>query len=1020
MNRCRSLSINAQVLALALVCAGSSALSALSAQSTGSLRGSVTDSASGQRIEGAQIQIVGSTRGAVTDASGEFVIRDVPAGALTVRAQRIGFGSSNRSVRLGAGETATVDFALRPVVQQLTEVVVTGYGTAQRREVSNSVSTIQGVELSNSPVAGLDGALQGKTAGVQVIQNAGNPGNGITVRVRGSSSLSATNQPLYVIDGVPLIREDFSQLDVGGQDITAVTGISPDEIASLDILKDAAAAAIYGSRGSSGVVLITTKRGQANRPKISLNTYTGFQKVEKHVDMMTAAEYVGYMYEALLNDGYTEAEVPGQVGFDRSFASVTTDWQKEIFRSAPVRDLSLQMSGGVDRMQYFLSGAHFQQEGIVIGSAYSRQNLRANLDFRANNKLSLRSSLGFLREDNDRNENDNTLDGVVTNAIATPAIYPVMQPTGNFTSTDDGLLYTNPVAIGVLDAAETRTYRALGNIEGNYQFTERFQLTSRLGGDVLNLRDLRWNSPTIIGRYAASVAGVAQQGNNTATRWMSETFANFDQQLSKSRLGITAGGSVEWNESELSFLQGEGFGNEGFRYPGNAGKVTVYDGDKTGHNLVSAFTRANVGVNDRYFLTASIRSDGSSRFGKNNRYGVFPSASLGWMLSDESFMNRFSRLGDLKLRVSYGVTGNQGINDDFAPVSRFGKANYSDEPGIAPSAIGNPNLKWESTREFDIGFDLFVMGGRVGLIADHYQKNTNDLLVLRPIARSTGFSSFWDNIGSMRNTGYELSLNTVNIQPRIPGGFRWASDFNISWNKNLVTELYSDEPFNSGVRSMNRVEEGQPLGAFHSLIFDGVDAANGDAIYRDLNGDGSVTSADRAIVGSPHPDSWGGLTNTVSWKGLEVRGFFQFSRGAEVYNAMRIFSGDGGFNLDNKFADQLDAWKTPGQVTRVPRASWDGTSGAERVSSAFIEDGSYTRFQELTVSYAVPQRLTRVSQLKNARLFVSGRNLKTWTDYSGYNPDVNSIGSSTNIQLGTDFYAYPLARTWMIGISGDF
>jgi hypothetical protein len=306
------------------------------------------------------------------------------------------------------------------------------------------------------------------------------------------------------------------------------------------------------------------------------------------------------------------------------------------------------------------------------------------------------------------------------------------------------------------------------------------------------------------------------------------------------------------------------------------------------------------------------------------------------------------------------------------------------------------------------------------LIADHYRKNTSDLLVLRPIARSTGFSSFWDNIGSMRNSGYELSLNTVNIQPRTPGGFRWASDFNISWNKNEVTELYSDEPFNSGIRSMNRVEEGQPLGVFHSIIFDGVDPATGDAIYRDLNGDGNVTTADRAIVGSPHPDSWGGLTNSVSWKGLEVRGFFQFSRGAEVYNAMRIFSGDGGFNLDNKFADQLDAWKTPGQVTRVPRASWDGTSGAERVSSAFIEDGSYTRFQELTVSYSVPQRLARMSQLQNARIFVSGRNLKTWTDYSGYNPDVNSIGSSTNIQLGTDFYAYPLARTWMIGINGDF
>ncbi len=1021
MKRCRSVFIRAQLLAVTLLLAASSSSIA---QSTGIIRGTVTDSASGRRLEGAQVSIIGSTRGAVTDATGEFQIRDLAAGSYNVRAQRIGYNSSVRAVRLATGGTADANFNLRQVVAQLSEVVVTGYGTALRREVSNSVSSVQGAELANSPVAGLDGALQGKASGVQVIQNAGNPGNGITIRVRGSSSLSATNQPLYVIDGVPLIREDFSQLDVGGQDITAVTGISPDEIASLDILKDAAAAAIYGSRGSSGVVIITTKRGQSGRPKISINAYGGVQRAEKHVEVMNAAEYVDYMYEALLNDGYTEAEVPGQVGFDRTFANSATDWQKEIFRAAPISDVSLQMSGGVDRVQYFLSGAHFRQQGTVIGSAYSRQNVRANVDFRANNKLSLRTSFGLIREDNDRNENDNTLDGVVTNAIATPAIYPVKQPNGNFTSTDDGLLYTNPVAIGVLDAAESRTFRALGNVEANYLFGERFSLTSRLGADVLNLRDLRWNSPTIIGRYAASVAGVAQQGNNTATRWVSETFGNFDQQFASSRLSVTAGGSVEWNEAENSFLQGEGFGNEGFRYPGNAGKVTVYAGDKTGNNLVSAFSRANFGISDRYFLTASIRTDGSSRFGEKNKYGVFPSASLGWMVSDESFMAGVPSIGDLKLRVSYGMTGNQGIGDDFAPLSRFGKANYSDEPGIGPSALGNPELKWEQTTEFDLGFDLFMFGGRASLIGDRYRKTTNDLLILRPIPQSSGFASFWSNVGSIENSGYELTLNTVNIEPTARDGFRWSTDFNISWNKNIVKKLYgaggNGEPFNTGIRSMNRVEEGQPLGAFHSLILDSVDTQTGDAVYRDLNGDGSITSDDRAIVGSPHPDSFGGFTNTVSWKGLEVRAFFQFSRGAEVYNAMRIFSGDGGFNLDNKFSDQLNRWRQPGDVTMVPRASWDGTSGAHLVSSAFIEPGSYTRLQELTFAYNVPQRYSRMTQLQNARIFVSGHNLQTWTDYSGYNPDVNSIGSSTNVSLGTDFYAYPLARTWKFGISGDF
>jgi hypothetical protein len=315
---------------------------------------------------------------------------------------------------------------------------------------------------------------------------------------------------------------------------------------------------------------------------------------------------------------------------------------------------------------------------------------------------------------------------------------------------------------------------------------------------------------------------------------------------------------------------------------------------------------------------------------------------------------------------------------------------------------------------------MFMLDGRVGLIADYYRKNTDDLLILRPISRTTGFPSFWDNIGSIRNTGFELGLNTVNIEPRTANGFRWTTDFNISWAKNEVTELYNNEPFNTGIRSFNRVEVGQPIGVFHSLIFQGVDPTNGDAIFADLNGDGNITAADRGIAGSPHPDSWGGLTNALSWKGLEVKAFLQFSRGAEVYNAMRIFSGDGGFNLDNKFADELNYWTPTNTNTNVPRPSWDGTSGAHRVSSRFVEPGGYTRLQELTLTYIVPQRWARATQFDNARIFVSGRNLKTWTDYSGYNPDVNSIGSSALTSLGTDFYAYPLARTWMIGISGDF
>ncbi|MDQ3697840.1 MAG: TonB-dependent receptor [Gemmatimonadota bacterium] len=1020
MKRWKSVWITAQVLGLAV---GVAAAGSLSAQATATVQGTISDSASRRPIEGAQVQLAGTTRGALTNAAGEYSLVGVPAGSATLRVLRIGYGAASREVTLIAGQTAIADFVLRAVAQQLTEMVVTGYGTSLRREVSNAVATVRGDQIVNQPVAGVDQALQGKAAGVQVIQNAGNPGVGITVRVRGSASLSASNQPLYVIDGVPMIREDYSQLDMGGQDVTAVTGLSANEIASIDVLKDAAAAAMYGSRGSNGVVMITTKRGLSGQPRISFNAYTGWQRIERKVDLMSGSEFVEFMYEAGTNDGYTEEELEFDwFGFGRNAGdSINTDWQEEVLQSAPVRDFSLQASGGSDRIQYFLSGAHFEQEGIIIGSRYNRQNVRANVDFRANDRLALRSSIGLLREDNDRNENDNTLDGVTTNVIALPPIFPARNPDGSYTSTDDGLAYTNPVAIGNLDAAETRTFRALGNIEGDFNITDRLKWTSRLGMDVLNLRDLRWNSPQIIGRYAASVNGVAQQGNNTATRYLLESFATLDHGAAAARLSLVGGASVEYNESELDFLQGEGFSNEAFRYPGNAGKVTVYDGDKTGHNLVSFFTRANIALRDRYFVAASLRTDGSSRFGDNNRYGIFPAVSVGWMLSEEPFMQGVGRLGDFKLRASYGVTGNQGIGDDFAPLARFGKANYSDEPGIAPSSIGNPDLKWETTRELDIGFDFFILDGRVGLIGDYYTKKTNDLLVFRPITRTSGFSAFWDNIGNIENRGFELGLATVNFQPAMDDGFRWSTDLNVSWNRNRVTELFRGEPFNSGIRSVNRVEEGQPLGAFHTLVFEGVDPETGDAIYTDLNGDGQINSDDRAVVGSPHPDSWGGLTNTFSWKGFDMRAFFQFSRGAEVYNAMRIFADDGGYySSDNKFADVLRRWQQPGDITNVPRASFDGLSGARDVSSRFIEDGSYIRFQELSLGYRLPSAFATRANLTTARLFVSARNLKTWTDYLGYNPDVNSLGSGVNISLGTDFYAYPLARTITIGISGDF
>ena len=988
-----------------------------SAQGSTTVQGTVTDSVTRRPIPGVQVVIAGSSRGALTDDAGRYVIRGVQAGQLTLRAQRLGFAATERRITLSPGETGTADFVMHGVATVLSEVVVTGYGTTSRAQITSAVAQVSAEAIANTPVAGIDAALQGKAPGVQVVQNAGNPGNGITVRVRGSSSLSASNQPLYVIDGVPMIREDFSQLGFGGQDITAVTGISPDEIESIDVLKDASAAAIYGSRGSNGVIQITTKRGRAGRTRFTFNAYTGQQKVVRKIEMMNAAEYIEFMNEAAIAGGDDAPFDPAD------YAGIDTDWQGAVLRTAPVSDLNLGVNGGNDRITYMLSGSYFDQIGTVIGSSYNRGNGRLNVDFTATNRLSFRSSLGITREEWMRTTNDNTIVGPNANAIATPAIYPLRRADGSYTNSDEGLPYANPVALGLFWRAPSTAHRFLGNIEGNYDATDRLRITGRIGGDVYNLGERRWESPLAPDTYAAGAHGVSVQGTNLATRYLGEGFVTFDPlRLTAQRLTLTAGSSIEYNRSELTFVRGEGFGSNFFQYPGAAGKSTDYDGSATGHNLVSFFGRANYSFADRYLFSASVRADGSSRFGQNNRYGLFPSASIGWVVSDEPMLAGMKRFADLKVRASYGVTGNQDIGNlnNFAYLGTYAKANFAGDPGIGPSNFSNPNLRWETTKETDIGFDLSFLGGRVGLIGDYYRKLTSDLLVRRPVSGTSGFTTWWSNVGNIENKGVELQVSTTPFQAASAGAFDWRADFNISHNQNKVTTLYNHEPFNSGIDGINRIQEGEPLGAFHTVRFLRVDPQTGDAVYDDINGDGDINSDDRVIVGSPHPKYWGGLRNSFAWKGIDLNMFVEFSQGSSIYNGIRSFADDGGYYFDNKLKHVLKRWQQPGDVTDVPRAEWYGAQGATITSSRYVEDGSYVRFQELTLGYRLPQRFAAPANLSEARLYVSGRNLKVWSDFLGYDPDVNSNGSSSNTSLSTEFYSYPRARTISIGVSGTW
>jgi TonB-linked SusC/RagA family outer membrane protein len=721
------------------------------------------------------------------------------------------------------------------------------------------------------------------------------------------------------------------------------------------------------------------------------------------------------MNEAAFNDGY------GALYFgDPNDPNLNnTDWQDEVLRTASITNASLGISGGTDRVQYYITGSQFDQTGVVLGSAYTRQAARVNLDFNASPRFNVRTSLSLNRENHLRIENDNTIAGVGANAIANQPDIAARRSDGTFTSTDDGLAYENPLAIASYNFAKSRSLRALGSVEAAYTLGTGLTLNGRLGMDVLNLRDLRWFSPNVGGSYAEGVGGESIIGNTTANRFVLESFLNFNPTIGASvSLAVTGGASVEWNGSELDYLDGIGFAVDQFQYPGNAATVAVYDGNWTGHNLVSFFSRANATFRDRYLVTASFRVDGSSRFGANNRYGVFPAVSVGWKLTDEPFAAGLARHGQLKLRASYGLTGNQDIFDNFAPLPRFARANYADVPGIAQSNFGNPDLRWESTREYNVGFDLALFDQRVTLIGDWYKKVTEDLLLNRPITSTSGQTSVFENIGNMENRGFELGISTVNLRGATPGALGWSTSLNVSWNRNRVTKLFQNEPFNAGLRSVNRIEVGQPLSSFYTLRFLGVDPATGDAIFDDINNDGSIDAADRVVIGSPHPTSWGGVTNELSWHGFDLRTFLQFTRGHMIFNGISLFALDAGYNYDNKFRRGLNRWQQPGDITDEPRASFDGLSGGVETSSRFFEDGSYIRLQEVTLSYQLPARLAGAFRMADARVFVSGRNLHTWTDFTGYSPDVNFAGSSSNTTLGTEFYTYPAARTISVGVSG--
>lgn len=1002
------------------------------AQERGTISGQVVDRITGEALSGAQVSLVGANRAVLTNEAGRYVLPGVPAGAAVIEVSYVGYRRTTVDVVVQAGPTQ-VDVQLEPDVLGLDELVVVGYGVERRRNVAGSISSLRPTDVAEViPAPAVDQILQGRLPGVQVTQNSGNPGAAISVRVRGASSISAGNQPLYVIDGMPVIQGNFSGINntMGGQDIDALADLNPGEIESIEVLKDASAAAIYGSRASNGVVLITTKRGAVReRPDITFNAYWGTQKDWRRVDFLDTDQYFEVYNESIENDfgipnyyGYLDDGVANEVEVERG---VNTDWLDQVLRSAPVASMNASVSGGNERTRYYVAGSLFEQEGIVKSFGYERMNGRVNLDYAATDRLALGTNISLTRSVTNRARGDNTIYGPFANALANPPYQTVYNADGSYAETN----YANPVGLNNENEAEERGIRILGNAFANFELAPGLSLRGSVGLDQFTLRSRLYDSP-VVGPATAS-NGAASVADAFVSKVTYEATLSWLRDFATSHaFSGVVGASYEDNTTERQSVSGQQFPSEYFRYLTSAASITGGSSSLTDWGLVSYFSRLSYTFADRYTATFNIRTDGSSRFGEDNRYGVFPSASLLWRASDEPFMQELGLFDNLAVRLSYGRTGNQHGIGDYAALGLFeGGNNYGDEPGLAPSQLGNPELKWETTDQFNVGTDFSLLDDRLSFSVDYYVKRTNDLLIERPVPRSTGFEDIWSNVGSLENRGVELLARAHLVRGE---GLNWTLDLNLSKNDNEVTALYADQPIDVGFAG--RIMEGQPLGVFYGYVMDGIfrsaeevaahafqssGTAPGDIRFRDVNGDGVVNGEDRTVIGSPWPDFSGGVTNTLSYGGLDLSVFLQFSYGNEIYNANRIYQEAYGSFGDNHTTRALERWTPDNPDATEPRATWDDPNQNVRDSSRFIEDGSYLRLKNAVLGYTFPNSFAARLGLRTLRVYVQGQNLLTSTDYTGFDPEVNYSGND-DVNRGVDFYTLPQARTITAGFNVRF
>ncbi|WP_346858244.1 TonB-dependent receptor [uncultured Draconibacterium sp.] len=981
-----------------------------------SITGKVTNDRN-EPIPGATVIVKGTTQGTVTDVNGNYTLANAPAAGF-LQISFVGMITAEFDI---SGKTV-IDAKLQEDFIGIEEVVAIGYGTMKKADLTGAVSQIKTETLEQVPVYNMEQALKANASGVRVSQNSGQPGARIEVRIRGGNSMIGDNGPLYVVDGFPV---------TGG-----INFMNPSDIESIDILKDASATAIYGARGANGVVLITSKRGKKGQnSKIEINTYLGFQQETKRYDLLNAQEYAIIANEWLKNGGldpfFSQDEINN--------LGEGTDWQDAIFQTAPIQNHTITFSGSSEKTRYSLSGNYYDQDGIIINSGVKRGSVRLNLDHELNSWLSMAVNLNLSRRSNTRIPVDNGYRGTSTlsAAASAPPTLPVYDEDGlptqieqfyNFGSAD----MRNPL-IYASRQTTTMANTVIGNGSFDVKITKDLTFKTLLGIEY----EYAWTdyySPIIY----ENDRGSASQSTSYNNSFLNENVLTYKKEIDdKHELTLTGGYTYQTRMGRSLNASVSGFANNTTEnYSLQAAEISNPPSSYISEwVLASWLARVNYSFNNKYLVTASIRADGSSRFGANNKWATFPSGAFAWRVSEEPFMSDVTFLSDLKFRASYGVTGNTALSP-YQSLDRLGTvktifANQADEVGFVPTGISNADLKWETTAQTDIGFDVSFFKNKLRVTADYYKKNTTDLLASVPLPPSVGFGSILQNIGEIQNQGFEFTASADIIRTN---DLAWNISANFSSNKNKVIEIAGgSDIFASGQgaawSSTNIAREGEPIGSFYGLVEDHI-GDDGLIVYKDLSGpdgtpDGVVNALDRVILGSPHPDFFYGVNSNLSYKNFDLNIILDGVYGNEIFNATLGTHLNSFQRGNNQFTDIMGNYWTAENPD--PNAKYPKISSATQidVSDRFIEDGSYLRVKSIRLGYTIPTKRLGLKWFDYAQVYLSGTNLFTFTKYSGLDPEVNTKGGdsqdiASRLNMGHDQSGYPNAKTYAIGLKLNF